>query len=496
MPIEANSTTLKVSPSALNPTYNETIFVLESPNIVQNNFKWVVEIWIDGLPNATGTTKVTTLVILPNPEGFGVIDVQRHIENYISSTFYPADLDTTSVAPESFRNWSLDITEVFENYVWNFNRNNTDGGNVAFINTSEDNYFDIGDDVTILQDPTPVYPEYDGDWTVTNVNIDRDSITINKAYAGTVENDSGTATGNKIVEVHQVDASNLEYRSFNGVINFADFNTFDYTVYNMETANPTAKFLTNVPDNYELRRNDPLWINGYSDSQTYNVMRVTTDNGVYIILPISPVPAFKDTFIIQAKIGYNDLLNTTSGVFLDSGALPMVDGNTTFISVEARSGGTSISETKTVKIVDKCSKYENIKLFFLDRLGSYIPLNFDRVSKTNVTNERSNYKQNYGNYDSVADSWGYTSYARGTTTYDISSKKSITCTSDWLTDEQVQLVQILLNSPEVYYIDEAGVYRAITITTNSYEEKKRVSDKLLNYTITFEYSNNDGNQRG
>ena len=495
MPIEANSTTLKVSPSALNPTYNETIFVLESPNIVQNNFKWVVEIWIDGLPNATGTTKITTLVILPNPEGFGVIDVQRHIENYISSTFYPADLDTTSVAPESFRNWSLDITEVFENYVYNFDYNNDDSGDVSFINLGEDHFFEVGNDVAILQDPGATYPSYDGDTTVLRVPT-TDSITINKTWLGATPSEPGTATGNKIVEVHQVDASNFEYRSFNGVINFADFNTFDYTVYNMETANPTAKFLTNVPDDYELRRNDPLWINGYSDSRTYNNLNIVTDNGDFLITPIVPTPQFKDTFILQAKIGHPDLLNSTSSVFVISGAEPMVDDNTTFITAQAMSGGTPVGEVKSVTITDKCSKYENIKLFFLDRLGSYIPLNFDKVSKTNVTNERSNYKQNYGNYDSVADSWGYTSHARGTTTYDISSKKSITCTSDWLTDEQVQLVQILLNSPEVYYIDEAGIYRAITITTNSYEEKKRVSDKLLNYTITFEYSNNDGNQRG
>ena len=181
MPIEANSTTLKVSPSALNPTYNETIFVLESPNIVQNNFKWVVEIWIDGLPNATGTTKITTLVILPNPEGFGVIDVQRHIENYISSTFYPADLDTTSVAPESFRNWSLDITEVFENYVYNFEVNNDDSGDVAFQNAGTEHFFEIGDEVTISQDPGATHPSYDGDSTVIRI-VSTTSITIDKSF--------------------------------------------------------------------------------------------------------------------------------------------------------------------------------------------------------------------------------------------------------------------------------------------------------------------------
>ena len=225
-------------------------------------------------------------------------------------------------------------------------------------------------------------------------------------------------------------------------------------------------------------------------------MNVSTDNGDFFIDPISPVPPINDTYMIQSKVGYPDLLSSTSGITVSSGSLPMVDVNTTFINVTPFSGATQIGETKQFTVVDKCSKYETIKLFFLDRLGSYIPMNFDRVNRTNVTNSRSNYKQNYGNYDSVSNAWGYTTYARGTTTYDIVSTKSITCTSDWLTDEQVQLIQILLTSPDVYYIDEDGVYRAITITTNSYEEKKRVNDKLLNYTISFNYSNNDGNQRG
>ena len=225
-------------------------------------------------------------------------------------------------------------------------------------------------------------------------------------------------------------------------------------------------------------------------------MQVVTDNGDFLINPISPVPPINDTYIIQSKFGHADLLNTDSIVTVTSGSLPIVDANTTFIDVTPKQGVTVIGETKSFTVVDKCSKYENIKLFFLDRLGSYIPLNFDRVSRDNVTNERSNYKQNYGNYDSVANAWGYTTQARGTTTYDITAKESITCTSDWLTDEQVVLMNILLNSPDVYYIDEDGVYRAVTITTSSFEKKKRVNDKLLNYTITFEYANNNGNQRG
>ena len=494
MPLTSNTTTVKVSPTGLSPAYNETIFVLESTHIAQENFKWIIEIWVDGLPNAMGAIKISTLSILPNPEGFGVIDVQRHIENYITKTFQPADLDTTGTAPDSFREYSLNVTEQFDNYVWNFDFSNDDAGDAVLGSSGDAHFFEVGDEVTILQDGSPTYPTYDGATTV--LGIGTFEITIDKTYGGTAESDPGTATGNKSVQVSQTTASSFSYDSFNGVINFADFNSFNSDIYDMDSSNPTALFLTDIPNNYELTRTDPLWINGYSDSYSFTTMNIVTDNGTFLINPISPTPPIKDTLIIQAKIGYPDLLNSTSIISVSSGALPMVDDSTTFITAQAMQGITAISEIKSFTVVDKCSKYENIKLFFLDRFGSYIPLNFNRVNKTNVTNSRSNYKQNYGNYDSVSDSWGYTTHARGVTSYDIVTTKSITCTSDWLTNEQVELMQILLTSPDVYYIDEVGVYRAITITTNSHEEKKRVNDKLLNYTITFEYSNNNGNQRG
>ena len=54
----------------------------------------------------------------------------------------------------------------------------------------------------------------------------------------------------------------------------------------------------------------------------------------------------------------------------------------------------------------------------------------------------------------------------------------------------------MLNSPNVYIQDDNGDYIAITITTNSFEKKKKVNTKLINYTITFNYSQNSGSQRG
>ena len=499
MTLTGNTTEIKVAPatSGMSPTYNETIVVLESPNIQSDNFKWIVDIWIDALPNAVGSTKITQLVILPNPDGFGVLDVHRHIENYISSTFQPADLDTTNVAPECFRLWSLDVTEQFENPVWRFTTNKlTSGGQVGFINNDSNHPFANGDVVSVEQDPGFTYSGYNTTATTLTI-INEIEVETTLGFSGATGNEPGLMTlvsgGTRII--YQEDIALNLYNNFNGVIDFADFNSFNINDYNMNAVTMDGLFLTNIENNAEIDRDSHLWINGFSEARAYTTLVVQTDNGQFLIEPISPVPAFNDTFITQAKVGPADLLVTTSTINVLAGVLPIVDANTSFIYVRALNGFAPLSETKRFTIVDKCSKYEKIQFFFLDRLGSYIPLTFNMISRTNVTNSRSNYKQNYGNYDSVANAWGYTTHSRGTTTYDIVSTKRVTCDSDWLDDAGVELVNILLRSPDVYYIDEAGVYRAITITTNTYEIKKKENRGLRNYTISFEYAQNDGNQR-
>ena len=121
-----SQTTIKVKPLGVAPTYNETIVVLESTNIQSSNFKWLVDI-CQGAPADPDYTLLSSIVILPNPEGFGVIDFHRHIENYISTDFYPADKDgIISRINGAGLKWSFKVTEQFDNVVWRFDDNQTD----------------------------------------------------------------------------------------------------------------------------------------------------------------------------------------------------------------------------------------------------------------------------------------------------------------------------------------------------------------------------------
>jgi hypothetical protein len=513
MPQTGTQTTIKVAPSGITPTYNETVLVLESPNIQSDNFRWIFKLY-KGVFGEAEYEIISTLVILPNPDGVGIIDVHRHIENYLSTDFYPSDINSVVTAVDGAGvKWSFEVTEEFQNPVWRFDDNTTAvGANVGFstdasVNASYSNNqhpFVDGDEVSIVQDPGFTHPEYNTSSTILSyfneyivaTDIPKESSTAIEGGLMTL-----VSGGTRTIEQDVALQGNIFF-SFNGVLSFQGFRKWDATDYLMtNTSADTTKFLTNMPKTYDVSINDRVWLNAnFSTGSVPALTYIVTDNGTYGVS--TAYPPSNQFFLVQNKIGPLDFINTTdAGIIVLTGALPVVDANTTFIDYVMLNNyvdgpGVEVSETIRLNIVDDCSKYSPIRFFFMDKLGSYIPLTFNKVSRTNVKNDKSNYKQNYGNYDSVSETYGYTTYAKGTTTYDNVSTTSVTCTSDWLSDEQVDMVVEMLGSPNVYIQDENNEYIAINITTTSYEEKKRINDKLLNYTITFTYAQNGGSQRG
>jgi len=504
MTITGLTTNIEVISTGMPPTYNETIVVLSSPNIITDNFKWIVDLY-KGEEGEPDYELLSTIVILPNPDGFGVIDFHRHIENHITTSFYPADIDRVSerVFDDGLK-WSFKVREQFENPKWRYDGFDLSAGLVMFVTDNvgqsfRPHPFVTGDEVSVVQDPGFTHPEYNiSATTLTYVNeyavkTDVPAVAIRADEPGLITLLSG---GTRTI-VQDYSGSTTTIYSFNGALSFQDFRNWDSSDYLLSFTSPSStKFLLDGPREFDVTLSDRVWVNSYMDSAPPQSFFIESDNGTYVVSQIY-IPTGQH-FINQNKIGPQDLLETNEVPFAITGSLPIVDANTTFLNVTPYDSypGSPVGETITMNVKDDCSKYEPIRFFYLDKFGSYLPITFNKVSRKNVGNSRSNYKQNYGNYDSVAESWGYTTYDRGITTYDLISTETVTCTSDWMNEDQVSMVVDMLNSPSVYIQDENGEYIAITITTNSYEDKKTVNDKLLNYTISFTYAQMNGNQRG
>ena len=73
--------TVHKSPQALQPVYNEIIFVVSSDLSNEENFTFVGEIFVDG-------TKVASIRFPINPDGYGVLDVHKHLQSLITHNLY------------------------------------------------------------------------------------------------------------------------------------------------------------------------------------------------------------------------------------------------------------------------------------------------------------------------------------------------------------------------------------------------------------------------
>lgn len=504
--LTGNTTTIELQPFGLMPVYNEMILVLDSDNKAMEKFKWLVDIKIDG-------TVVSRVSVSPNPDGYGVLDIHRHIESSVSQDNPMSDglegATFITPAPLSYANWDIDVYEVLSG--WFFDDNYfVSGSDLGFTgSTPQEHYFESGDTIFVTQDEPIVFDEYNGIKTVAGVpDVFSIETTFGPFSAGTAVSGFIRWNDNRVVNILQ-DSSGISFfkTAFNGAISFKDVlswaNGFDYQLDSTGFLGD-GNFLTTIPRGMTVRDTDKFWINAYTpDSFVFDGIGIITYDasgsieGVYGVDNPYSTPTDAE-YILQIGAGpWNLAQIPTSAVTVAIGALPIIKSTTARYAFHAFDTLTATTSEDISFYIesDNCSKYENIQLLYLDKLGSWQMINFDKVSRKNVSNQRTDYKQNWGEYN--GSSWGYNTWDRGNTTLDIISTENQVINSDWVLENTTGLQIIeMLSSPEVFIYDEDGDLIAITILTTSFEKKKKINDKMINYTISFKQAFNNINQRG
>ena len=70
--------TIKVQPQDVQSTYNEVVVVLDSTNKSKEKFQYSVDIAVNG--DFTSRLKIQS-----NPQGYGVVNISKHLEPFIYS---------------------------------------------------------------------------------------------------------------------------------------------------------------------------------------------------------------------------------------------------------------------------------------------------------------------------------------------------------------------------------------------------------------------------
>ena len=197
------------------------------------------------------------------------------------------------------------------------------------------------------------------------------------------------------------------------------------------------------------------------------------------------------------------ILDTASGSITFSGEMNIFNLSAANINtfagrtlINADTWGYNVSiklgaaESRKLKFTQKCyPKYKQFNLNFLNRLGGWDTMKFALVNKRSSEYSRSNYKRSdwqlTGNAMTNIDN--YNKYNESNISYSIQHKDMYHLISDWVSQQDYEWLAQLVSSP-IVYIEVQGAYFPVVISTNNYQYKLEVSDKLFNFEIDIEIS--------
>lgn len=148
---------------------------------------------------------------------------------------------------------------------------------------------------------------------------------------------------------------------------------------------------------------------------------------------------------------------------------------------------TNATETKTkvlkVKTFD-CSKYEPIRVTFVNKYGAFQDLYFTRRSNESINVKTEDYKASVMDFTNFS----YDTSAHQMRTLNLIGNESITLNTDYIDESCNEHIKQLMLSEQIWMTrltDEEKVV-PLKLKSNSLQLKKRVSDKLIQYTMEFD----------
>lgn len=482
------------SNSKKHSVFNPIWFAYESTNKNQDQFRYVFDIYSG---ETTSTHFLQRYLVPPRPvDGYGVIDVQKYVQANMSYSlsatslgYIPASghyLTYTIQVGESTPYW-----EFFDNYFgWSAGT-----GFVGFSGATEHN-LQAGDKIVVQQDQPYTNESYQGEHQVLYVQSPYIVVT------STAWGQSTTPEGGRIYKSNGspfliTGITATENNAFLTALTRKEFSNlnplFSYTT-------GSGQFLTNSPSVMNMMRDNYALVSQFNLGSNYFLYVDTYDQNDSLLgryrFANGYAPATKDEEeILHFGIGVKNLSQTPSSLYsVIFGSAPIIDADVSYYKYYFTNQSAITGETKQVNIICNPSERTNYQLLFLDRFSSWMPFNFYFESEEQHNINRKVYQKSVVPYVGINPDPYFDVSQRGVTVYNTDIKKSITVSSDWLTDEESEYMMNLLSSPEVYHV-ESGTGNVFPVIINSgrYTKQENING-LVSYQFSFQYAFDDGVQ--
>ena len=142
-----------------------------------------------------------------------------------------------------------------------------------------------------------------------------------------------------------------------------------------------------------------------------------------------------------------------------------------------------------IKQDSSCKGYKVRRLAWRNSLGCYDYFNFKMKSTQTVEVNRNNYNTMLGTF--TGSKWRYNNTQRGKTTRETTAVLKETLNTNWITEQDANLLEKLLVSTHIDIVENADTEftEGVLITDSSFIRKTKANDKLIQYTINIEYAN-------
>lgn len=289
---------------------------------------------------------------------------------------------------------------------------------------------------------------------------------------------------------------------WNGVQALTDWLDFDYNDFIINTASTTKRFLTSAPSTRYVNTGQSAWlhyivtdslakmyeIKSYSEADAGGTLLAVG----FVTSPYATASTYDERFW-RIPIGPSDITKIDPLLMATSSPTTVLNGAKSYVIRLLNTSLAQVSEAVTFNVDQQCSKYEPVRLHWLNKLGGIDSLNCNlkSIDKTDV--KRESYQQQHHTFTGFA--YDYTKASRGQVDYDIKMTETLKVNTDYLTEAESIWMQDLFTSPVVYR-ELNNELIAMNITGKSIVKKTSLNDKLMQYTFDLNYSLENRRQRG
>lgn len=479
-PADPNFITISSQPGSFMPVYNPIVFTFTSPKYNEIGYRYLVDI------KDSGNNLINRLKLIPRPDGYGYVDIQKILSNFLSYDFQPGrnlnnncsksyfkykvSLGDEYLSSWKYTNFVKQVGGLYDGYVV-LNQTNT-----AIVHT-----YAPGDQITIDTDTSGLAQNVGGLHSVVLVpnqyQVVIDVIYPNNdpsiAIPGTTRYSDNRKTGYSNLTT----IDNLIV--YNGVFSWRDWKGYnqnryivDYKQYNhLLTSIKPTKPNVSVHNRYYFDTNQEYYIN-YATLELKEFWLYVEDS--FGNQSYNHLYEFLNGEVRQFKISYDILINDYE-----------INPNSEWVKFLLMDEDYKYnSDTYTIFFDRRCS-INDVYIYFTDKLGSILSIPFQLRVNESITVDRSVSKvsKDFSNRLSLDLLSG------GDTINHISSKKIYELNTNWMNDSQMELFEIMMESPNTWISINGEELQSCIIEDTSLEINKYKNKSLFRKSVKVRLSN-------